>query len=123
MMRIALTGYWACAAPVRHSTVIALARIGKKGTHTFSQRKSRREKVCVPFFSSVTFDSLDHVARDHELLDLAGAFVDAEQPHVAIEPLDAVVGHVTGAAVDLHRAIGDTPAHLGGEILAARRLG
>ena len=30
------------------------------------------------------------------MLDLAGAFVDAEQPNVAIQPLDAVIGDVTG---------------------------
>src|SRR5690554_6785384 len=34
---------------------------------------------------------LDHVARDHELLDLAGALVDAEQAHVAVEALHDVL--------------------------------
>src|SRR5439155_2374793 len=64
----------------------------------------------------------DHVARDHQLLDLAGAFVDPEQPNVAIEALDGVVADVAGAAVDLHRTIGDAAAHFRSEQLRACRF-
>src|SRR6516164_9614033 len=63
---------------------------------------------------------LDHVSSNDNLLDLAGAFVQAEQAHVAVEALDAVFRDVAGAAVDLHRAVGHAPAHLGCEQFAAR---
>ncbi|KIU01703.1 hypothetical protein QU38_00260, partial [Staphylococcus aureus] len=36
--------------------------------------------------------ALPRFAGDDQLLDLAGAFVDPEQPHVAVEPLGAVIG-------------------------------
>src|SRR5205807_4825185 len=64
-----------------------------------------------------------HVARDDDLLDLAGALVETEQPDIAIEALDAVVGDIAGAAVDLHRPVGDTAGHLAGEQFTARRFG
>src|SRR5579864_4909663 len=72
-------------------------------------------------FSSALEHAL-HFAGDHDLLDLGRAFVDAEQPHIAIEPLDAVFAHITRAAEYLHGAIGDPPAHFGGEHLGARRF-
>jgi len=40
------------------------------------------------FGQSIAFEK---IARDHELLHLAGAFVDAEDAHVAIEALDTVI--------------------------------
>src|SRR5687768_186404 len=63
--------------------------------------------------------ALQHVARDDELLDLARAFVEAEKPHVAVEPLDDGLLHVARAAVDLHAAVGDAPDHFGRIKLAA----
>src|SRR4051812_2067991 len=48
-----------------------------------------------------------HFPGDDHLLDLTGALVDAEDAHVAVEALDAVVGDVAGAAEDLHRLVGD----------------
>ena len=38
-----------------------------------------------------------HVARDDQLLDLAGSLVEPEQPDVAVEALDAEIGDVAGA--------------------------
>src|SRR5687768_1164145 len=64
--------------------------------------------------------ALQHVARDDQLLDLAGAFVEAEKAHVAVEALDDGLLHVARAAVDLHAAVGDAPDHLGCVQLAAR---
>ena len=61
-----------------------------------------------------------HVSGDDELLDLAGAFVEAQQADVAVEALDCVFGHVAGAAVDLHGAVGDLADHFGAEQLAGR---
>src|SRR5262249_22399965 len=45
-----------------------------------------------------------------------------EQADVAVEALDAVVGDVAGAAMDLHGAVGDPAHHLGGVELAAAGL-
>lgn len=58
-----------------------------------------------------------HVARDHGLLDLCGALVDAEKSHVSIEAFDGVFAHVARAAEDLHSAVGHAPTHLGGKHL------
>src|SRR5215217_4531696 len=44
---------------------------------------------------------------DHVEHDLVGARADAVQPHVAPHPLDAVLLHVAGAAVDLDALVGD----------------
>src|SRR5690606_10185645 len=68
-------------------------------------------------------DLADHVAGDDHLLDLGGALVQAEQAHVAVEPLDGVLADVTGAAMDLHAAVGYPAAHFGGEHLGAGGLG
>src|SRR5574337_1793662 len=65
----------------------------------------------------------DHVAGDHQLLDLGGAFKEAEQAHVAVEALDAVFGQVAGAAEDLHGPVGHATAHLRGEHLGTGCLG
>src|SRR5258707_4673465 len=64
-----------------------------------------------------------HVAGNDQLLDLARAFVEPEQPDVAVEALDAEIGDVARAAMDLYRAVGDPAHHLAGEILAAGGFG
>src|SRR5215471_114019 len=69
------------------------------------------------------FRRADHVACDHQLLDLTSAFVDPEQSHVAIEALDGIVADVAGATMDLHRTIGDPAAHFRREELGACCLG
>src|SRR5215471_1860288 len=69
------------------------------------------------------FRSANHVARDYQLLDLAGPLVDAEQAHVAIKALDGVITDITGAAVDLHRSIRHAPAQFRGKELGARGFG
>src|SRR5688500_7281996 len=62
----------------------------------------------------------EELAGDDHLLDLTGAFVDAEKPCVAIHALDRHAPHVAGAAVDLHGPVGDPVDHLTGEVLRAR---
>src|SRR5471030_1230422 len=61
-------------------------------------------------------------AGDQQLLDVAGAFVDLADAHVAVDALDRKVGHVAVAAVDLDRVRADALGHLGGEQLGHRRL-
>src|SRR5208282_3286293 len=63
----------------------------------------------------------EQLPGDHELLDLAGAFVDPEQPHVAVQSLDRDAANIAGAAVDLDRAVGDPADGLAGEVLRRRR--
>src|SRR5258708_5906518 len=60
-----------------------------------------------------------HAAGDDDLLDLAGTFVDPEQPDIPVEALDGIIGDIAGAAMDLHRALGHAADHLAGEELAA----
>ena len=57
------------------------------------------------------------------MLDLGRALIQAEQAHIAVKALDAVLGQITGSAQDLHRTVGHAAAHLGREHLAARGLG
>ncbi|PAV72708.1 hypothetical protein WR25_01935 [Diploscapter pachys] len=45
---------------------------------------------------------------------------DAEQADVAVQAFDAVIGDIAGAAIDLHRLVGDATHHLAGEILRRR---
>ena len=63
----------------------------------------------------------EHLPGDDELLDLAGAFVDPEQPYVAVQPFDRHATDVPGAAVDLDRTVSDPADRLAGEILRRRR--
>src|SRR5712671_4106071 len=62
----------------------------------------------------------EHLPGDDELLDLAGAFVDPEQPYVAVQPLDRDAADVPGAAVDLDRAVGNTADGFAGEVFRGR---
>jgi hypothetical protein len=65
---------------------------------------------------------LDRLAGDDQLLDQPGPFVDPEQPHVTIEPLDPVIGDIAGAAQDLDGAVGDPPDRLARDIFGGSRL-
>src|SRR5690606_39374394 len=58
---------------------------------------------------------------NRQLVDLAGAFVEAEQPDIAIEAFDRVVGDIAISAVHLDAAVGHAAAHFGCEVLAYRR--
>ena len=49
----------------------------------------------------------DHVARDDSLLDLSRALVNTKQANIAIETFDLIFGHIAGASMNLHGAIGD----------------
>src|SRR5208282_4448995 len=69
-----------------------------------------------------SFLSAQKIAGDDELLNLARAFIDAEDAHVAIEAFDAVIGDVARAAENLHGAVRDPPDHFGCEIFAAGRF-
>src|SRR6185295_19055970 len=60
---------------------------------------------------------------DHHALDLAGAFPDAVDADVAVQPLDRVLAHVAAAAQDLHRLVDHAAGHLGGIELQRRGAG
>src|SRR5208283_2965192 len=78
----------------------------------------------LPWHSRVGQDEVllpEHLPGDDELLDLAGAFVDPEQPYVAVQPFDRHAADVPGAAVDLDCAVSDPADRLAGEILRRRR--
>jgi hypothetical protein len=62
----------------------------------------------------------NHVSRDCQLLDLRRAFVDTEEANITVKSFYRVLGNIARTAVNLHRAVRDTIAHLGGEELAAR---
>src|SRR5579884_3086152 len=55
---------------------------------------------------------LQKVVRNDHALHLAGAFINAQDPGIAIEALDVQLPHVAHAAVDLDAAIGDAVDHL-----------
>jgi hypothetical protein len=98
-------------------------RAGAASAHQLTCSPTRRKRSAgSPSKPALNPGLAQHLARDDQLLDLRGALVDAEQAHVAVEALDRVVRDVAGAAVDLHRAVGDPADHLGGEVLAHRRL-
>ena len=59
---------------------------------------------------------------DHDLLDLAGAFVDAEQAGVAVEALDGDAAHVADAAVDLEARSATRPTASDAKYLAHEDL-
>src|SRR5260370_35493007 len=59
---------------------------------------------------------------DHVEHDLVGAGADAVQPHVAPHALDAVLLHVSGAAVDLDALVGHLHGDPGGVQLRHRDL-
>src|SRR5438105_10846779 len=65
---------------------------------------------------------LQELAGDDQLLDLAGALVDAEGAHLAVQALDGGAAHDALAAVDLHRPVHDALGGLGGEELGRRSL-
>ena len=58
-------------------------------------------------------------ATDDELLDLGGAFVKAQQSHIALKALHWVLIDVARAAVNLHTAVGHAAHHLGAEQFGA----
>src|SRR5260370_14216900 len=65
---------------------------------------------------------LRQLLADDDLLDLRGALVDPEDPHVAVEALDRTVAHIARTTMDLDGAIGDATDHLRAEHLRAGRL-
>src|SRR5580765_1233910 len=64
---------------------------------------------------------LDHLAGDHEALDLVRALVDLRDLGVAHHPLDGVLLDVAVAAENLHRVGGDVHRHIGAVELRHRR--
>src|SRR5687768_4779666 len=60
---------------------------------------------------------------DDKPLDLAGALVDLGDARVAVVALDAELGGVAVAAVDLEGFVRDARTHLGGQELGHRALG
>src|SRR5918997_4852945 len=61
-------------------------------------------------------------APDHVEHDLVGLRADAVEPHVAPRPLDAVLAHVPGAAVDLQALVRHLARHARGIQLGHRDL-
>src|SRR5881296_1249454 len=61
--------------------------------------------------------ALDKASRDHQTLDLVGAFADDHEGRVAVVALDGELLHVAVAAEDGHRLERDLLAGLGGEEL------
>src|SRR5580658_2606760 len=84
-------------------------------------RGPRRGRVAAAGTADRSGWSAEHFAGDDELLDLAGALVDAEQADVAVEALDRDAAHVAGTAVDLHGAVGDAADGFAGEVLGSGR--
>src|SRR5690348_9410169 len=82
---------------------IVLKPAGRSGRRACGKKKyeTRNQK---PSHACCSIPA-QQVAGDHDLLNLAGPFVDAEDAHVAIEALDPVVGNVAGTAEYLYRAI------------------
>src|ERR1700760_4221751 len=64
---------------------------------------------------------LDQIAADDQPLDLAGALIQAKQADVTVDALDRNLAHVTAAALNLHREIGDLACHFGAEHLRRGR--
>jgi hypothetical protein len=65
---------------------------------------------------------LEQVAADDELLHLARAFVDAQRPDLAVEPLDRLAALHAAAAPHLHRRVDHLLRAFGGGELGHRRL-
>ena len=59
---------------------------------------------------------------DHDLLDLAGAFVDAQRANVAVEALDDLAARDSAAAEELHGAVADASRGFGCKPLRHRGL-
>src|ERR1700679_1901547 len=99
----------------RHAERVAAPESPRK-----SGRRGFRAAASAGFL--VSFLAAQQIACDHELLDLAGAFIDAENSDVAVEAFDAVIRDIACPAEDLHRAVGDAPYRFGGEIFGAGRF-
>src|SRR5208282_5268217 len=79
------------------------------------------QHVCMNLKRKVSdFIALQQRARNYELKNLARTLVDPEHAGVAIEAFNRIIGHVAGAAEDLHSAIGNARYGLGTEILRGR---
>ncbi|KAF5290255.1 hypothetical protein FQR65_LT20672 [Abscondita terminalis] len=109
--------------PAGKGTITRTGRSGKaacaQACSMIRPRPARDVPRAVFMASPVSAVLAQHVPGDVELVDLAGAFVQAEQAHIAEVALDgAEVGHVAGAAEHLHGAVGHAAAHFRGEVLA-----
>ncbi|KFJ60192.1 hypothetical protein DK59_3070 [Brucella abortus bv. 4 str. 292] len=60
-----------------------------------------------------------YFARYDNSLDLRGSLIEAEQTYIAIEVLDRIVLHISGAAVYLHGIVCNPSNHFGTKQLAA----
>src|ERR1700744_4163180 len=113
-MRTACARPWPRAAPVMNATL------------PFN-RPSRVPLIVAPQLGSAaaqlvsSLSRLDEVGSDDQALNLAGAFVEPQQPHVAVDAFDGNTVHVAAAAVHLHREIGYLAGHFGAEQLRRGR--
>src|SRR5258707_2166609 len=97
----------ACIKRARRSS----RRASRGSTATDSARSTARDLV------------VGDRSRDHEPLDLAGAFEERVYLRVAVPLLDREVPDVAVAAADLDRLLGDLDRHLTGLQLRHRTLG
>src|SRR5882672_4266258 len=104
--------------PLRNAT----CRCSWPAGATAQAARARREVYFARRARAWSKTALEHVARDHDALDLARALVDARDAGVAVQLLDHVFGGVAHAAVDLHRAVDDPVEGLAREQLDHRRL-
>ena len=55
---------------------------------------------------------LEGFASDDHPLNFARPLIDSENPNIPVEPLNAVIGHISCAAEDLHRTVRHPTHHL-----------
>src|SRR5580700_3520228 len=79
-------------------------------------RRQRESYGTIPSFA------LEELPRDHQALDLAGAFANGAQLDVAIELFDRIVLGETVTAVDLHRLVGGAHRNFGSKQFGHGRL-
>src|SRR5258708_1576525 len=88
-----------------------------------ARASARRSPLRTPSAKSVTILlGVQNLARDHQPLNLAGAFADGAQLHVAIEFLHRVILEEAVPTMNLHGFIGHANRGLGGKQLGHRRL-
>ena len=84
------------------------------GQHALGQRRAHED--------ALRESSRQQLPRDHEPLNLAGAFADGGELDVAEEFLGRIVLHEPVAAVDLHAVVGGLDGNLAGVELGHRRF-
>src|SRR6516162_1589575 len=113
-IRTACARPWPRAAPVMNATLPV-----------------SRPLICAPYrkrhcnandnTSPLTLRRLDQVRPDDQPLYLAGALVEPQHPHVAVDAFHRHFAHISTAAVNLDGEVGDLAGHFGAEHFGRRR--